>query len=310
MRISQRLGKQFRPAFTLIELLVVIAIIAILIGLLLPALQKVREAAARMKCNNNLKQIGLALHSYHDVHGFFPNNGGWEIRPRQPYEPKTIGIRWGVGDPAFSGKKNRGSWAFDLLPFLEQQNAQQAMPLNQGWMAAQAVFVCPSRRDATPLACPTVDPLFSSITYDPTSRNPWGGKTDYACNEYVLGNRTASCDTNRSFSSLTDGSSNCLLVGEKLMDPRRYKTGTWWWDEPITLGGSRGTMRGGFVLRRDAIGVAHEDNWGSPHPGGAYFVWGDGSVRPVRFTIEQGRITTVFGRLLTPNDGTVVNIPD
>src|SRR5690349_8961717 len=94
-----------RRGFTLIELLVVIAIIAVLIGLLLPAVQKVREAAARTKCANNLKQLGLGMHNYHDVYNGFPS-AGW-------------GWFW-VGDPIRSGRGQPGGWVYSILPFVEQ----------------------------------------------------------------------------------------------------------------------------------------------------------------------------------------------
>src|SRR2546423_13247887 len=103
-----------RAAFTLIELLVVIAIIAILIGLLLPAVQKVRAAAARVKCQNNFKQFGIALHAYHDVNGTFPP-GGW-------LGARTLGANANYGDWG----DDRGSWLVFTLPYMEQDNLYKA----------------------------------------------------------------------------------------------------------------------------------------------------------------------------------------
>jgi prepilin-type N-terminal cleavage/methylation domain-containing protein/prepilin-type processing-associated H-X9-DG protein len=141
-----------RQGFTLIELLVVIAIIAILIGLLLPAVQKVREAAARMKCTNNLKQIGLALHSYHDANNMFPP--GYVDGNTNPNSTpdNDVGPGWG--------------WAAYTLPYLEQGNVFNQINFSQGVGVGANVAV--SQTALTIFQCPS-DPYLQNFTVWPTN---------------------------------------------------------------------------------------------------------------------------------------------
>jgi prepilin-type N-terminal cleavage/methylation domain-containing protein/prepilin-type processing-associated H-X9-DG protein len=297
-----------RNAFTITELLVVITIIGILIGLLLPAVQSAREAARRMHCKNNLKQIGLALQMHNDLHGVLPNNGGWDGKQTienvggSPFTPSTEDFaagktfRWGVGDPARSPEHQTGSWLFSILPFVEQKNVYDT----RSWTVPVELYICPSRRTAEAYV-PTGD------AYGNYDGGGWAwGKSDYAGNGLVMP-RLPSDPLVRweRLASIRDGLSNTILAGEKAFDPEVQTPTSWYWDEPFFLGGAGGTARRGLGVVRDAVGNDYKTNWGSAHPGSANFVLGDGSVRSVAYEISWDD----FSALLTPHAGDVAPSP-
>ena len=296
----RRLCMSNRPAYTLIELLVVIAIFAVLLGLLLHAVQQVRAAANRVACANNLKQMGLAFQMYHDDHGSLPGNGGWDGKQFiQATDGTTTYVYtkvaavpypfyWGVSDPNRTGSDQTGSWAFTLLPYVEQQK----MYSTQAWTDPVKVFVCPARRAA--VALPAHDDAIATC-----SGGGWKwGKTDYAANALLCPNRPLPLVT---VASITDGTSHTLLAGEKAIDPNVYTAGGCYWDEPFFPGGSDSTSRKGSGLVRDRPGdyAAAQESWGAAHTAGAQFLFADGSVH----LIAYGTAPQIIGALMTPAGG-------
>ena len=308
-----------RCGFTLIELLVVIAIVAILLGLLLPAVQKVREAAARAKCQNNLKQLGLALHHHHDAHGTFPpafvNKG--------PYG--TTGFSFTHG------------WAAFVLPYIEQQQLHNLYRWDFPLYAVENQPVV--SRHLKIFQCPTTPEQDRYITFGPFQL--FGTKG--ACGDYTvtlgvdaglaqLGwvdqvgdyrgalthvptpTLTASpIATPTRFADITDGTSNTILLAEDSGRPRRWLARQSGPDQVLD-GGAWNHFKGGIILQgKTADGTSNLGtcpmnctNAGevySFHTGGANAVFADGSVHFLR----EGMSIRVLARLVTRAGGEVVS---
>jgi prepilin-type N-terminal cleavage/methylation domain-containing protein len=245
-----------RCAFTLIELLVVIAIIAILIGLLLPAVQKIREAAARTQSVNNLKQISLSFHSYHDVNGELPHNGTWDYSAWiwGPYQGQ-----WSFSIPRAAVAPGC-TWPFKVLPHLEQVN----MYNNWAFTSPLKVFLEPGR-SGTGLSAQQWDGGMDSTIFAA------GPVTDYAANSMLIGSgenttgpatapavgpqwtnppAAAWASFHRTLSSITDGTSNTIMVGGKCLALQVYN--------------NRGCTN--FTLSNGTQGDCNDDPIASPGP--------------------------------------------
>jgi prepilin-type N-terminal cleavage/methylation domain-containing protein len=299
--VGPSLSRSRRAAFTLIELLVVIAIIGVLIALLLPAVQKVRAAAARAQCASHLKQIGTGTHNFHDTYGSFPSNGGYD--PQQPWLVQTILYNfpstWGVGDSTLPPQKQRGSWLYAIMPFVEEDNAYKA----QAYDHPVKIYMCPARGRENPQVCPDTDPYYAHWRYNHADRNPWG-KNDYAANDFIMTSiNYTTTPTARlvAIKDITDGTSNTFLAGEKWMDPGYYNIGGWSGDEPYFTGGN-GNARFSNVIVPDGR-TDNINDWGSPHTAGVNFCLADGSVRLIAFATPS----RVIAAYLTINGGEVVS---
>jgi prepilin-type N-terminal cleavage/methylation domain-containing protein len=297
-----------RVGFTLIELLVVIAIIGVLVGLLLPAVQKIREAAARMSCQNNLHQIGVALHNYHGTYGYFPS--GYLCQPQS--NPNYTAPGWG--------------WGALLLPNLEQDNLYRQINLSvpvedPSHLAVRTtivkMFVCPSDRftGIFTIYSDTNVPLAAAATNSYSACHGSGPDIEEELDDF---NGMFSRNSRVRVTDITDGSSNTIAIGERgaffTQSP---------WAGAVNFGTTRITPGAPTsnssavdeaptqVLSHVAVHTINDANadsedFFSPHTGVCLFLFGDGSVRP----LHQGVQLSVLQALATRDGGEVVNAGD
>ena len=297
-----------RLAFTLVELLVVIAIIAILMALLIPAVQKVREAASRTQCANHLKQIAIAFHNLHSEYKILPTGGYHWLSNR------TMN-----GNMPVSPEKQEWGWGYQILPYIEQKNIYLLPTDAQVVNNAIPIYFCPSRRQPVTL----VDTHYG---FPPTPR----GMSDYAGNAgidqsnapapgTIPGNGIDGLVIRMSYgkirlSKIVDGASNTLMVGEKRQNAQLMTSETECDDcQGFVSGWDNDAVRWGLNVPEPDYRSATQmgctyrgTQFGSSHAGGFQAAFGDGAIRMIRYDVDP----QVFKNACSSNDGNVINLND
>ena len=265
-----------RQGFTLIELLVVIAIIAVLIALLLPAVQQAREAARRTQCRNNLHQIGLALHNYHDTHSTFP--------------PASVNLG------ASSGNSPWTAWGALILPFMDETALYNAVNFGRPMMDN-----CANTTVSNSLLMQYACPSQPAPTIERAEGGPHGRSCSYVVNagSTHLAGRNATmdvtagpfkCDSRVRMRDVRDGTSNTIAVGESTVALRVSG-----YHAPMWAIGNYDSCYGTTAYPMNAVVTQRHNLFGSDHEGGCFMLFLDGQVRFVSENID----TTTYHSLST-----------
>ncbi|MBD3673924.1 MAG: DUF1559 domain-containing protein [Planctomycetaceae bacterium] len=332
-----------RSAFTLIELLVSIAVIGLLIALIVPAVQSVRESARRTQCKNHLKQLSLAARGFETAHGRFPS-GGW-------------GFQWQGFSDVGGVAGQPGAWTFSLLPYLEHESLHnlgryESSPderdeqLRQRLQTPVSVYMCPSRRSGELFG---IDPSCPGCGHPIGLQTPVEAvaRSDYAVNagdgepdpgdliswplsfsgpaDLVEARKLTSkrewpqppedwsgiswLRRGVTLQHIKDGASNTFLFGEKYVSSDAYETGTDWGDNEALFSGfnndNHRSTHPHWPYMQDQREVLSIGSFGSAHSGGGNFALCDGSVRQVSYEVDR----TVYRHLGNRHDGQFVEVP-